>query len=150
MESDDFTRHYIIRYLSARELVLPPLWARYLSFPMSAWLSLSRSELSSSSFRGIEVAISTSSSLSLLSSAFTPGSSVFTSMLHIEHQMQLNYSNSTIYSTILARFFFGLLLQIATTGSLAHKQAELTSFIPSSEMTIQESEELPRSTMAPG
>ena len=24
MESDDFTRHYIIRYLSARELVLPP------------------------------------------------------------------------------------------------------------------------------
>ena len=25
MESDDFTRHYIIRYLSARELVLPPL-----------------------------------------------------------------------------------------------------------------------------
>ena len=23
MESDDFTRHYIIRYLSARELVLP-------------------------------------------------------------------------------------------------------------------------------
>ena len=25
MESDDFTRHYIISYLSARELVLPPL-----------------------------------------------------------------------------------------------------------------------------
>ena len=25
MESDDFTRHYIIRYLSAHELVLPPL-----------------------------------------------------------------------------------------------------------------------------
>ena len=25
MESDNFTRHYIIRYLSARELVLPPL-----------------------------------------------------------------------------------------------------------------------------
>ena len=25
MESDDFTRNYIIRYLSARELVLPPL-----------------------------------------------------------------------------------------------------------------------------
>ena len=25
MESDDFARHYIIRYLSARELVLPPL-----------------------------------------------------------------------------------------------------------------------------
>ena len=25
MESDDFTRHYIIRYLSACELVLPPL-----------------------------------------------------------------------------------------------------------------------------
>ena len=24
MKSDDFTRHYIIRYLSARELVLPP------------------------------------------------------------------------------------------------------------------------------
>ena len=24
MESDDFTRHYIIRYLSACELVLPP------------------------------------------------------------------------------------------------------------------------------
>ena len=24
MESDDFTKHYIIRYLSARELVLPP------------------------------------------------------------------------------------------------------------------------------
>jgi len=24
MESDDFTRHYIIRYLSARELVQPP------------------------------------------------------------------------------------------------------------------------------
>ena len=32
-------------------------WARYLSFPMSAWSSLSRSELSSSSFRGTEVAI---------------------------------------------------------------------------------------------
>ena len=85
-------------------------WARYLSFPMSAWSSLSRSELSSSSFRGIEVAISTSSSLSLSSSAFTPGSSVFTSVLHMEHQMQLSYSNSTIYSTILTRFFFGLLL----------------------------------------
>ena len=25
MESDDFTKHYIIRYLSAREFVLPPL-----------------------------------------------------------------------------------------------------------------------------
>ena len=25
MEPDDFTWHYIIRYLSARELVLPPL-----------------------------------------------------------------------------------------------------------------------------
>ena len=25
MVSDDFTRHYITRYLSARELVLPPL-----------------------------------------------------------------------------------------------------------------------------
>ena len=25
MESDNFTRHYIIRYLSAHELVLPPL-----------------------------------------------------------------------------------------------------------------------------
>ena len=24
MESDNFTRHYIIRYLSARDLVLPP------------------------------------------------------------------------------------------------------------------------------
>ena len=32
MESDDFTRHYIIRYLSARELVLPPLtyyWTKH-------------------------------------------------------------------------------------------------------------------------
>ena len=28
MESDDFTRHYIIRYLSARELVYPPPGAR--------------------------------------------------------------------------------------------------------------------------
>ena len=26
MESDDFTNHYIIRYLSACELVLPPPW----------------------------------------------------------------------------------------------------------------------------
>ena len=29
MESDDFTRHYIIIYLSARELVLPPLMSHY-------------------------------------------------------------------------------------------------------------------------
>ena len=27
MELDDFSRHYIIRYLSARELVLPPWYA---------------------------------------------------------------------------------------------------------------------------
>ena len=31
MESDDFTRHYIIRYLSAHELVLPPLLTEYLT-----------------------------------------------------------------------------------------------------------------------
>ena len=30
-------------------------WATYLSFPMSAWSSLSRSELSSSSFRGLKL-----------------------------------------------------------------------------------------------
>ena len=32
MESDDFTRYYIIRYLSVLELVLPPPWVGTVSY----------------------------------------------------------------------------------------------------------------------
>ena len=44
MESDDFTRNYIIRYLSARELVLPLNWDMYCSKTdwfqeISAWVA---------------------------------------------------------------------------------------------------------------
>ena len=44
MESDDFTRNYIIRYLSAHELVLPLNWDMYCSKTdwfqeISAWVA---------------------------------------------------------------------------------------------------------------